>query len=389
MNAKSFSDRFRTRYQKIVAINMPLKGLRAYLNWALANYEMLRQTSRIRAKPLKLTFDPTNVCQLRCPLCPTGLRIHDRNKGFASHKLFKNLMDEVGDYVFFIDFFNWGEPLLNIKSLVEMVRMASGKKIFTRVSSNLSLPLSDEDIKCLIECGLNELWVSLDGASQKTYSNYRRQGKFSLVFDNMHRIVNMKHALGVNRPNVVWRFLVFRFNEHEIEKARQMAKEIGVDHLMFESPYLDEGLYPLSKQDKEAMKSWCSQYPEFNRHDPSHSDYADVSIAKRFRCDWHYISSAINWDGTIAPCCGVFKKEDDFGSLGKEGETSYMEVINNRNFRAVRDLYARRTKESTGLVCDNCTSTEMWVYSKLINREILHFTIVRLIESLRRRFMVH
>ena len=49
------------------------KGLRAYANWLLSNYEIMVGASQIKARPLKLTFDATNVCQLRCPLCPTGL----------------------------------------------------------------------------------------------------------------------------------------------------------------------------------------------------------------------------------------------------------------------------------------------------------------------------
>jgi len=82
-------------------------------------------------------------------------------------------MDEVGDYVFFLDLFNWGEPLLD-PNLEELVRIASARRIVTNVSSNLSLPLSDERIESLVKSGLCQLVVSLDGTSQETYQNYRR-----------------------------------------------------------------------------------------------------------------------------------------------------------------------------------------------------------------------
>ncbi|MEZ5977460.1 MAG: hypothetical protein R3F34_04500 [Planctomycetota bacterium] len=74
---------------------------------------MARRTSRVRAKPLKVTSDPTNVCQLRCPLCPTGLELRERPAKVADVAVFERLIEEIGDEVFFLDFFNWGEPLLH------------------------------------------------------------------------------------------------------------------------------------------------------------------------------------------------------------------------------------------------------------------------------------
>ncbi len=62
------------------------------MNWARANFELMTRASVVRARPLKLTFDPTNYCQLKCPLCPTGARVHDRDRGRAQLHLFEHLM---------------------------------------------------------------------------------------------------------------------------------------------------------------------------------------------------------------------------------------------------------------------------------------------------------
>ena len=169
----------------------PLKGLRAYANWMLANYEIWAGVSRIRARPLKLTVDPTNVCQLRCPLCPTGLQVQDRATGHSQNEMFQRLIEEVGDYVFFIDFFNWGEPLLNTH-VEEFIQLAHKKRIISHISTNLSLPLSDERINRIVMSGLNEIIISLDGASSDTYATYRRRGDFELVYENMRRIIEAK-----------------------------------------------------------------------------------------------------------------------------------------------------------------------------------------------------
>jgi MoaA/NifB/PqqE/SkfB family radical SAM enzyme len=386
--AESWLRKATDRYREISAIAPRMKGPRAYLNWARANAEMLLRTSRIGARPLKLTFDPVNVCQLRCPLCPTGLRIQDRDPGHARLHLFEQLMEEVGDYVFFVDLYNWGEPLLNLH-LEEMIEAASRKNVTTYVSTNLSMPLPAARIERLVASGLGELICSLDGASPETYAVYRRQGDFELALSNMRRIVEAKRRLGVTRPAIVWRFYVFRFNEHEVERARALAAEIGVDRFVLGSPFLDEGRYPIPGGDREAMKNWAATLPGFNRYDPSHPEYADPAApgVRRSRCDWHYVSTAINPDGAVAPCCAVYERTNDFGALGEgtPGRT-YLEVVNNEKFRSIRDRFAGRADVPTGLVCETCPVPAIMDYGRILNRQILMFTLVELAELLRRPF---
>jgi len=385
MPAESRLKRVRERYHEIAGIAPAMKGPRAYWNWAIANLSMLLRTSRLRARPLKLTFDPTNLCQLKCPLCPTGLRIQDRSASQADLHIFEHLMQELGEYVFFIDFFNWGEPLLN-KNLGPMLQLAARNHIVSVISTNLSLPLSDERLHSLLTSGLSQIIVSIDGASQESYGTYRREGNFELAFENLRRLMAIKKQYGLTRPVVVWRFYVFRFNEHEIERAKQLAAEIGVDRIVFGTPFLDEGRFPLSPADREAMKQWASTLPEFNRYLPDHPEYEDprAPVEKRTRCDWHYVSTAINPDGSVAPCCAVFEKANDFGSVA--GGASYMDVVNNERFVAIRDRFAGRRAEPTGLVCEQCPTPVIMDYGKLLNRNILMLTLVQLAEAARRVF---
>ena len=385
MTAGSRLERLRERYREVASIAPPLKGPRAYWNWAVANASMALRTSRLRARPLKLTFDPTNLCQLECPLCPTGLGIQNRGGGRADLEIFERLMDEVGDYVFFIDFYNWGEPLLN-KNLEAMLRIAARKKIVTFISSNLSLPLSDERLHSLLTSGLSELIVSIDGASQETYGTYRRGGNFELALENLRRIMAMKKQYGLARPVVVWRFYVFRFNEHEIDRARQLAAEIGVDRMVFGTPFLVDDRFAMSAEEREKVAGWASTLPEFNRYQPNHPEYEDprTPMEKRTRCDWHYVSTAINPDGAVSPCCAVFEKETDFGTLA--GGASYMDVVNNERFVAIRDRFAGRRAEPTGLVCERCPTPAIMDYGRIMNRHIAMFTLVQLAEALRRPF---
>jgi len=370
-------NKFQEKYRQAVACYTKFKGFPAYTNWVLSNYEMFRRTSIVRAKPLKITIDCTNVCHFKCPLCPNGLGIIDRKKGKAKYELFERLLEEVGDYIFFVDFFNWGEPLTNRKVLTMWIRLANKKGIITSISTNLGLPFSDVDAEHLVASGLSKMIISIDGASQETYSTYRRGGDFNLVMKNLKRLVRIKRKLNQNTPVIIWQYLVFRFNEHEMNKAKYIAKKIGVDEIRFVAPYIELDAYPIPKEDREEMATWYSSIPKYNRYLPTEATKSKLSkhIAREAkdnyrRCDWLYVSSSINWDGSVAPCCALYKEKDDFGTLGRHGENSYMQITNNKKYRAARDAFAQRINWPTGIACANCTSTELFNYASHINREI-------------------
>ena len=364
--------------KKIMYINdiqARFKPPKAYLNWIAANIEMFFHVEHVRAKPLRLVIDATNVCILKCPFCPTGIKDHDRKPGFAPKNMLTKLFSEVGDHLFFIDFFNWGEPLLNKEVLFHWLRQAHAKKIISSVSTNLNVQLSDSDIESLIDSGLNILSVSLDGASEQTYAIYRRNGNFQLVIDNLKRIIEAKRKKNMTRPWISWQFLVFGFNEHEMEKAGSMAKEIGVDEIKFMPPFVE-----LNTEDGI---QWLPKNPSFQK-----KAYTAKKTETPGRCDWHYLSAAINWDGTVTPCCAVYKIKDDFGTIGPRGEHSYMQVINNEKYEAIRRFYAQGKKEGAGgLVCEKCPLPEIMTMGKILNKTIFVFTVLQLFRSIFRPFI--
>ena len=46
--------------------------------------------------PEEIIIEPTNSCNLRCPVCPTHFAMK-RNRGFMEYDLFKSIIDEFKD----------------------------------------------------------------------------------------------------------------------------------------------------------------------------------------------------------------------------------------------------------------------------------------------------
>ena len=203
-----------------------------YLNFLLALMERRRRSEIVNARPFEVTIDPSTVCQLSCPHCEVGNQTIRRGRSLLRPEVHDRMLGALGPEVFLAWYFSTGEPLLN-KKLPQIVSQTRGKGIFPILSTNLSLALSDHQIDELLRCGFGIICVSLDGASPETYRRYRVGGDFSLVVENMRRLVTRRRQLGLEYPLIEWRFLVFRHNQHEIGEARRLASEYGVDLLEF------------------------------------------------------------------------------------------------------------------------------------------------------------
>jgi hypothetical protein len=91
-------------------------------------------------------------------------------------------------------------------------------------------------VRRLVRSGIDEVTFSIDGASQESYVKYRKRGDFEKALRNLRFAVEEKRALGRDIPFLNWRYILFTHNDSdaEMERARGLASEIGVDRLCWE-----------------------------------------------------------------------------------------------------------------------------------------------------------
>jgi MoaA/NifB/PqqE/SkfB family radical SAM enzyme len=305
------------------------------------------KTKTVSAFPIKLVIDPTDNCNLNCPLCPTGMNRKGRARGFMDIEKYKIIINENYNYLFGIDLYNWGEPLLH-KEIFEMASYAQEKNISVTISSNLNY-LTDDMAEKAVMSGLDKLIVSIDGASGAAYSQYKRGGQLHTVLDNARKIINYKNLHNSKRPVMVWQFLVFRHNEHEIEQAGQMAQETGFNKFIVKYMRSDMGreLYISDKEKISESIKWLPSNDSLSRYDYNKE-------RKKFRpknCLFLWTHGVINWDGSVSPCCAVYDESKDFGNAFDE--ESFMKVWNNHRFQAAREQVKNKIMHDDS-VCSYC-----------------------------------
>ena len=295
--------------------------------------------------PSKISIESGNLCNLRCPLCPTGQQDKSAKKGFISFDIFKKIVDEMGQYLTVIRLYNWGEPMLN-KDFLRMVHYAKERGINIKISTNLSMRMEDDQIEALVKAGLEKIYISCNGASSETYLKYHVGGDFDLVMDNMKRLVQKKREIPGCHTKLVWLFHIFKHNEHEIAAAKEFAKKIGVKIKISKMrPDMGKEVFETTQRALERDRAWMPDNPEFT--------VVSTKQKKRIGCMLPWTETMINWDGSVLPCCAVYSEKYAFGNIL---ENSFKEIWNN-------DMYVAARKEILGIkndkqtICHICKSS--------------------------------
>jgi hypothetical protein len=189
--------------------------------------------------PSRLYIECTAACNISCnqSCCApeTGIT-RTRQAGMLDYDLFTRVVDEAAPSLVRIDFFNYGEAFLHKRAL-DMVEYIKSRypHVYLYTSTN-GLALSEEGARRLARSGIDEVTFSIDGATHDTYVQYRQRGDFAKAVRNLTALVDEKKKNGLDVPFVNWRYILFTHNDSdgEMELARQMATDIGVDRLSWE-----------------------------------------------------------------------------------------------------------------------------------------------------------
>src|ERR1051326_1145023 len=172
----------------------PLRQLVRTVNRGLLELSYRLNPSFSLGGPVSLMVEPSAACNLRCPLCPTGIRVTKRDEYTLSPDDFERALGWFRYTLETVTFWVWGEPFLN-RDLAKMVAIASRYGIASQVSTNghfLERPMLDD----LFAVGLTLLKISIDTPKAELYDRYRVGGDFDTVVRGFKHAVARKRALG-------------------------------------------------------------------------------------------------------------------------------------------------------------------------------------------------
>ena len=173
------------------------------------------------------------------------------------------------------------------------IQQAKAKKIYSSTSTNAHF-IDAKKAEEIVESGLDRLIISIDGLTQKTYENYRINGKLEKVIEGAKQMVKAKEKLKSNTPHLIFQFLVVKPNEHEINDVFKLAKELKIDEVRLKSAqvYAYENGNPLIPEQEK-----------YSRYKRQKDGTYKMKYETGNHCWRMWSSTVFTWDGKVVPCC--------------------------------------------------------------------------------------
>jgi radical SAM protein with 4Fe4S-binding SPASM domain len=317
---------------------MVISSFIKYINAVSAGYSYLHSNASGRmvvlGMPPALSVELTNICNLNCPECYTGARLMTRNQGFMKLELFDKLISEIKPFLFSLNLYFQGEPMLHPMFFPILYR---SRGVRTCVSTNGHF-LSPENSEKIAQSGLHKLVISLDGMDKHSYEAYRKGGEYEKVISG---ISNISEAIKRNSSStrIILQFLVNRHNEHQIHLARQFAKKMNAVLRLKSMQIINSGSH----------ESWLPSKKKYRRYEKKDYDYV-IRSKLTDRCPRLWFNPVVTWEGKVIPCC--FDKDANH-VMGDLNEESFREIWEGPKYRLFRKsvVSGRRMTE----MCTNCT----------------------------------
>jgi radical SAM protein with 4Fe4S-binding SPASM domain len=311
-------------------------------NFFLAGLNQYVLPSRPIGYPVIAQIEPTNFCNLSCPLCLTASQTNSRPRTVLPFATFKKLLDDMGDYLLLIILWNWGEPFLN-PDIFKMIAYAKSKNIIVHSSTNGNVVLDDADANALVESGLDSLVVAMDGASQKTYSAYRQGGELQRVLLNIRSIVKAKQNRKSATPRIIVRFVAMKHNETEMHQVKKLALESSADFFSVKTVDMPQVL------GGKLEEAYLPKHTEYRRY-----EYDPVTTKRRkrpFECMRPWKRVTVDARGDIIPCEYDYKATHSFGNVNTA--KSVISAWKSETARAFRQKFNLGNNDS--YLCIDCT----------------------------------
>src|SRR6266568_8712715 len=148
--------------------------------------------------PRSIYIEPTSRCNELCQQCPRTFLSREEDRDLTYDE-FRAIVDQfpVLDRVVL---HGLGEPLLN-KELPRMVAYLKARGTYVLFNSN-GILLTEKRGQALIDTGLDEYRLSMDGATREMYARVRGVDAFAKIWHNIHAFVTMQQEQHASKPAV-------------------------------------------------------------------------------------------------------------------------------------------------------------------------------------------
>ena len=307
------------------------KNITSYL------FSLITKKVYIKGKPSFVSFELSSRCNLNCPQCDVGNNLTNRKNNFLNYNQYCKIIDEIGTTLLDAIFYFQGEPLLN-KNFANYISYAKQYNIYTITSTNAQL-INKNIATEIVKSGLDRIIISIDGTTQEIYEKYRVGGSLSKTIEAIKYLKEAKYQLKSSTPYIEAQFIVFKFNQHQINEFKQLAPIWGANKISIKSAQIHS-----PNENSEFI-------PTINKYSRYHKLNNEWKIKKDFSkaCFRAWYGMVISADGNILPCCFDKQEKHIYGNINEDKIENIWKNKKANNFRNI--ILNNRSYIN---ICTNC-----------------------------------
>ncbi|MBD3263494.1 MAG: radical SAM protein [Candidatus Omnitrophica bacterium] len=283
-------------------------------------------------------------CNLRCKMCSMHEQMN-RLKGEGRQieidsvtfgKLIKETKEMGVDNILFIG----GEPFLR-KDLFELISFARSLGLNTIIVTNGVL-LNEDNIRKCIDSGVDWLSISLDAASEASFSRIRGEKVFGKITDNIDRLNLIKKELSKEFPKIVSVCTIMDENLEELLDVVELCKKENIERVIFQPVVInnidqtkrgDESAPLIRRERLTALDSSIDKLIAYKKKSPENyaliaNDFKNLNMIKRYfrgkasirqrPCYAGYNRLQIVQEGKVYFCVSQDEYVANFGDVKKD-----------------------------------------------------------------------
>jgi len=258
--------------------------------------------------PVKMDVENVSRCNFRCTMCAVSKWTKGQRARDMTLAEFKALIDEQYGLVE-IKLNGLGEAMMQGDDWFAMIAYARSKNIWVRVTTNASLLHLRNNANKLLDSGVNEIDISIDGADAATFQGIRVQSDFERVKSNCSVLNELCARRGIVRTKA-WT-LVQRANRINLPAHVRLAERLGFKHMVFSTQlhgWADKDLEKRNAAEHATVNAWeANELVQIGRQLGVRVAFWDV--ANKFTlekpCPWPFSRAVVTSDSRTVPCCMI------------------------------------------------------------------------------------
>ena len=187
--------------------------------------------------PLELFLEVSNICNLRCAMCPTfsavsrhrSFSVKEQQRGFFNINNCLASLETVLPHVLYVHAFGYGEPTIH-PQFRELIEHLSKFRVMIDFITN-GTQLTDELCDFLVKNNVAKVTVSFSGNNKTDYENIYIGGDFNKVLRGMDCLNKAKQKYGATYPALTVNSIAFRHHINHLPDFVDMMADYGVEKI--------------------------------------------------------------------------------------------------------------------------------------------------------------